>query len=95
MKNINYYLKLNYNVEIKYLPDGIYCAEIKEIPGLAAYGNSMKKALDELEKVKSVAFEMMLEQNKDIPLPVVKLEIPVRSFEKLRNKKQLQNFVVT
>ncbi|OGU14454.1 MAG: hypothetical protein A2X61_14350 [Ignavibacteria bacterium GWB2_35_12] len=95
MKNIEYCMKFNYNVEIRFMPDGIYCAEIKDIPGLAAYGNSMKKALDELEKVKRVAFEIMLSQNKEIPLPKVKLEIPIHSFEKLSNKKLLQDFVIT
>ncbi|MCL5990696.1 MAG: type II toxin-antitoxin system HicB family antitoxin [Bacteroidetes bacterium] len=95
MKNINYYLKLNFNVDIKFMADGIFCAEIKEVPGLSAYGKTMKEALDELEKVKKVSFEMMISQNKEIPLPIIKLEIPVQKFEQLKNKRQLQSYVVT
>ncbi len=94
MKNLNYYLKLNYNVYINIMTDGICCAEIKEIPGLCAYGKTTREAIDELEKVKKTAFELMIEQNKEIPFPVIKLEIPIQKFEKLKNKRQLQSYVV-
>ena len=94
MKNVVSYMKLNYNTEIKCMPDGMFCAEIKEIPGLCAYADSMKDALDELEFVKKDAFELMLSQYKNIPLPLIRLEIPINSYEKLSNKEQLMEFIV-
>jgi predicted RNase H-like HicB family nuclease len=94
MKDISYYMKLNYPVEIKSMPDGMYCAEIKVIPGLCAYGASMVEALEELKVVKTTAFELMLKQGKDIPLPKVHLEIPVDIFEQLSDKDQIEQFVV-
>lgn len=94
MKDISYYIKLNYPVELKSMPDGVYCAEIKEIPGLCAYGASMAEALEELEIVKATAFELMLKQEKDIPLPKIHLEIPVDRFDQLPNKELIEQFVV-
>lgn len=81
-------MQLHYPVEIQPLPEGIFCAEIKEIPGLCAYGATMIEALEEIEYVKAAAFELMLKQGKDIPLPTVRLEIPVDLFEQLSNHKQ-------
>ena len=69
------YLQLHYPVEIQLLPDGMFCAEIKEIPGLCAYGASMSEALEEIEQVKATAFELMLAQGKDIPLPTMHLKL--------------------
>jgi predicted RNase H-like HicB family nuclease len=95
MKELAYYLQLHYPVEIQPMPDGMFCAEIKEIPGLCAYGKSMVEALEEIEAVKTTAFELMLKQGKDIPLPTVHLEIPVDAFEQLPNREQIEQFVVS
>ena len=92
--NLSDYLKLKYPVEIKCMPDGMFCAEIKDIPGLCAYSSTMRDSLEELEIVKQTAFELMISQKKQIPMPVIKLEIPINSFEKLSNKDILQEFIV-
>lgn len=89
------YLQLHYPVEIQPLPDGMFCAEIKEVPGLCAYGASMLEALEEIEYVKTTAFELMLKQGKDIPLPTVHLKIPVDLFEQLPNREHIQQFMVS
>ncbi len=94
MKDVSYYMKLNYPVEIKSMPDGMYCAEFKDVPGLCAYGASMVEALEEIEMVKATAFELMMKQGKDIPLPKVHLEIPVDAFEQLPNREQMEQFMV-
>ena len=94
MKDITYYMKLSYPVEIQAMPDRMYCAEIKTIPGLCAYGTSMITAIEELEVVKYTAFELMLQQDKEIPLPTVHLEIPVDTFEQLPNKEAIEPFVM-
>ncbi len=95
MKELAYYLQLQYPVEIQPLPDGMFCAEIKEIPGLCAYGASMVEALAEIENVKATAFELMLAQGKNIPLPTVHLAIPVDLFAQLPNRPQIEQFIVS
>jgi len=35
MKTLADYLKLHYPVEIQPMPDGMFCAEMKDIPGCA------------------------------------------------------------
>ena len=76
------------------MPDGMICADIKEIPGLCAYGKTIKDAIEELEIVKSAAFELMISQKKEIPVPKIKLEIPYDSFEKFPFAGQLSQYVV-
>lgn len=94
MKTLTEYMQLHYPVEIQPLPDGMFCAEIKDIPGLCAYGATMVDALEELEHVKATAFELMLAQGKDIPLPTVHLAIPLDLFQQLANREQIAQFVV-
>ncbi len=94
MKDISYYLQLNYPVDIHAMPDGMFCAEIKIVPGLCAYGTTMIEALEELNIVKTTAFELMLQQGKEIPLPTVLLEIPVDEFQQLSNRAHIEQFVV-
>ena len=92
-KNLEYYLSLDYPVTIERMEDGIYCASIPLLNGCKGYGETQKKALDELHGIKQSLLEMMLDQQKSIPEPTVRLEIPVSTFSRIRNKKQLQQFV--
>ncbi len=94
MKNLSYYMKQRYTIEIKSFPDKMFCAEIKEIPGLCAYGISEKDALDELDIVKKTAFELMIEQKKEIPLPIIKFEIPVSIYENFSFKHELEKYAL-
>lgn len=94
MKDLSYYLDQKYDIDIKFLPDNLFCAEIKDIPGLCAYGDSPKVALEELEYVKRTAFELMFSQNKEIPLPSIKLQIPISIFEMLPFKKEIEKYAV-
>ena len=94
MKALSYYIKMKYPLEIKVMPDGHYCAQIPTIPGLCAYGKTIPQALEELEMVKQTAFELMLSQNKEIPLPKIRLEIPLDAFQKLPNRKDMEQFVI-
>lgn len=94
MKTLAEYMRLRYPVKIQPMPDGVFCAEIKDVSGLCAYGASMAEALEEIEHVKYTAFELMLKQGKEIPLPTVRLEIPVDLFEQLSNREQIEQFVV-
>lgn len=93
-KELSYYMDLKYPLEVKTMPDGMYCAEIKAISGLCAYGESAREAVEQLEIVKKTAFELMLEQGKDIPIPTIRLEIPIDLYEKMANKEEMAQFVV-
>ncbi len=76
MKNLDYYLSLNYEVLIRKMwPDEAgtnalrYIAQIPLIDGLMAEGQTPQEALANLEIVKRLAFELMLKQSKEIPEP--------------------------
>lgn len=75
------------------MEDGIYCASIPLLAGCKGYGETQNKALDELRGVKETLIEMMVEQRKPIPEPTIRLEIPTSTFSRIRNKKQLEQFV--
>ena len=92
-KNRNYYLSLEYPTTIERMEDGVYCASIPLLPGCKRYGETQIKALDELHGVKETLVEMMVEQRKPIPEPTIRLEIPASTFSRIRNKKQLEQFV--
>jgi len=93
-KELSYYMNLRYPVEIRVMPDGMYSAEIRSVPGLCAYGTSATETLEELEGIREAAFKLMLRQGKEIPPPTVCLEIPTDAFERLPNKEYIAQFVV-
>jgi predicted RNase H-like HicB family nuclease len=92
-KNRNYYRSLEYPITIERMEDGLYCASIPLLTGCKGYGETQKKALNELHGVKEALLEMMVEQRKPIPEPTIRLEIPTSTFSRIRNKKQLEQFV--
>lgn len=94
MNNLEFYMKQHYTIEIKSYTDDMFCAEIKEIPGLCAYGKTEKDALEELDAVKSTAFELMLSQKKEIPLPSIKFEIPISVYENFSFKHELEKYAL-
>jgi len=74
MKNLDYYLSLNYEVLIRKMRrdeagtnDFRFIAQIPLIDGLIAEGETSQEALTNLEIVKRLAFELMLKQGKEIP----------------------------
>jgi predicted RNase H-like HicB family nuclease len=92
-KNLEYYLSLNYAIKIEQMSDGQYCASVPLLRGCKGYGNTPNVALQELDGVKEALIELMLEQGKDIPEPIVELEIPVSEYSRLPNRKKLSQFV--
>lgn len=76
MKDLKYYLSLNYEIAIRKMTRAEagagkprYIAQIPLINGLMAEGTTAREALVNLENVKRLAFELMLKQNKEIPEP--------------------------
>ena len=94
MKTIEFYMRQKYKVELICLDDDTYTAEIPDIIGLCAYGSTEIEALQELENVKRAAFELMIQQNKQIPLPKRKFEIPIDELNRLPFREELERFAI-
>ena len=80
-KNIEYYMSLNYEVTLRKMTHAEigsnctqYLALSPVIKGLMAAGDTPQQALSNLERVKRLAFELMLQQRKTIPEPHLKRE---------------------
>ena len=78
-KNLDYYLKLRYKVEITPIPEedgGGYDASIPQLGRMAfrGYGKTIDEALAHLEAVKKDLFERYLKKGIDIPEPAIEEE---------------------
>jgi len=71
----------------------MYCAEVETIDGLCAYGKTPQEALKQLQGVKEAAFELMLSQGKEPPVPLIHMDIPVTEFERNKHLKKLKAYV--
>ena len=76
-KTIDYFLSLNYEITLRKMTAAeagtskpCYFARIPLIDGLMSEGSSPEEALHNLEKVKKMAFELLLKQGKNIPEPL-------------------------
>jgi len=83
-KDLDYYLSLNYEITLRKMTaaeagasERRYLAQIPLIDGLMAEGETPQEALTHLEIVKRLAFELMLEQGKEILEP--RFEIAVEA----------------
>ncbi len=92
-KRNSFYQSLEYPVIIERMENGIYCASIPLLKGCRGYGETQIQALEELQGVKETLIEMMLSQHKEIPEPTVRLEIPASKFSRMRDKKNLRQFI--
>ncbi|EEJ71881.1 toxin-antitoxin system HicB family antitoxin [Lactobacillus ultunensis] len=75
-KDLNYYMSLNYPTEFQKIveDDGeiYYRITVPKLPGLIAYGDSIKEGLDDLEGAKKAWFSSCLRRNIKIPEPIHK-----------------------
>ncbi|NVM22405.1 MAG: type II toxin-antitoxin system HicB family antitoxin [Desulfobacterales bacterium] len=92
-KDKKYYMSLSYPVQIEKVDEG-FCAFICVLRGCKAFGESPEIALKELEAVKEGFFEVFLEMGKPIPEPVIHLDIPYDVFRRLKQREELEPFVV-
>ena len=92
-RNKAYYMSLNYPVQIEKVDEGI-CAFIPMLRGCKAFGETPEIALKELEAVKEGFFDVFLEMGKSIPGPVIHLDIPYGVFRHLKQREELEPFVV-
>lgn len=80
MKNLKYYLNLNYTIRIKKSGDGsyfrageksssAYFGEIEELTGCMTEGDTKEEALEMLDDAKQAWLEVALERKLSIPKP--------------------------
>lgn len=69
MKNLKYYLNLDYTIRLKENSDGSFFAEIEELPGCMTEGDSKEEALKSLEDAKKAWLEVALDRKITIPEP--------------------------
>ena len=73
-KTIEYYLSLPYRVMIYPSEDGVYAAEIPELPGCISQGRTVEEAYKMIGDAKISWLESALEDGVDIPEPAGMLE---------------------
>lgn len=69
VKDLEYYMKLPYTIEIVPYKDGGYFAKIKELEGCMTEGETLEETLELLEDAKKAWLETALEDGIEIPLP--------------------------
>lgn len=72
MKNLGYYLDLNYEIKIRKLTEdegGGWLAEIPLLPGCMSDGETVEEAVTNLNDAKKCWIETMLELGRPIPEP--------------------------
>lgn len=71
-KDIKYLLSLDYGIvtyKEKYGDEEYFVAEIPELKGCSAHGNTTEEAIEELKKAKEAWIKSALEDGEDVPLP--------------------------
>lgn len=72
MKNVEYYMSLDYKMEIqKDNEENIYIASFPELKGCLSSGNTIDEAIQNLYEAKKAWVEAALEDNYEIPDPDV------------------------
>ena len=92
-KDKKYFISLNYPVQLEKVEEG-FCAFIPNLRGCKAFGETPEISLRELEAVKEGFIDVFLEMGKPIPEPVIHLDIPYGVFRGLKQREELEPFVV-
>jgi len=73
MKNLEYYLKLDYEIKLRKIPEdeeGGWFAEILQLPGCMSDGKTPEEAIDNLDDAKKSWIETCLELGCTVPEPI-------------------------
>jgi antitoxin HicB len=68
-KPLEYYLKLKYPITIYIAPEGGFVAEIEDLPGCLAQGETIEETYEEIGIARKLWIETTYEDGQDIPLP--------------------------
>ena len=69
MKNLEYYLSLNYHKIVAQDDDGDYIVEVQELPGCAADGKSPNEAFENLREAMTSWLTSRIEAGSEVPEP--------------------------
>lgn len=70
MKNVEYYMKLPYKIELyPDIEEGGYAVACPELPGCLSCGESIEDAIESIEDAKRAWIEASLEDGDEIPEP--------------------------
>ena len=68
-KTLEYYLSRKYPITIHVAPEGGYVAEIEDLPGCLAQGETLAEAYELIEEARHMWLEVAYEDGEDIPEP--------------------------
>ena len=68
-KTLRYYLGLKYPVTLQEAADGGFVAEIEDLPGCLAQGDTIAETCENIESARRLWLESAYEDNLEIPLP--------------------------
>ena len=68
-KPLEFYLNLKYPITIHKAPEGGFVAEIEDLPGCLAQGETLEETYEESEIARKLWVETTYEDVQDIPLP--------------------------
>ncbi len=68
-KPLEHYLNLNYPITFEAAPEGGYFAQIEDLPGCYAQGETIEEAAEMIEEARQLWLESAYEDGLDIPLP--------------------------
>ncbi len=68
-KTLEYYMELKYPITIHIAPEGGFVAEIEDLPGCLAQGETLEETYNEIEVARKLWLETTYEDDQDIPLP--------------------------
>jgi antitoxin HicB len=68
-KTLEYYMELKYPITIHIAPEGGFVAEIEDLPGCLAQGETLEETYAEIEVARKLWLETTYEDAQDIPLP--------------------------
>lgn len=101
MKDLNYYLNLNYEIKIRQLAGeegGGWFAEIPLLPGCMSDGETVEDAITNVDNAKKCWVETCLELGRDIPEPTtddfsgqLRLRMPKSLHRALSEKAKAEN----
>jgi len=90
VKDTKYYMELNYPITIdkfeEYDRKIRYVAEISDLPGCSAHGDTLEEALEKLEDAKIGWFEVSLERHLDIPEPITEEQFSGKFLLRISSK---------
>jgi antitoxin HicB len=66
---LEYFLGLKYPITIHAAPEGGFVAEIEDLPGCLAQGETLDEAYNEIDIARKLWLETTYEDGQDIPLP--------------------------